>query len=94
MAKSTSSAWIQEAYDGGGWENSLTISSVEDLRSTLLDLGASVSFDDNFQGLTQANVTLTGSLYVSEKEIDSYRSYLTSKNSIQTFIMDMEYITI
>lgn len=79
MDNNTSSAWIKEAYNGGGWENSQTISSVEELRSTLLDLGASVSFDDNFQGVTRANVNLSGSLYVSETEIDSYRSYLTSK---------------
>ena len=55
MANNSQKTWITESHNGRGWENSLEISSVEDLRSNLLELGASISFDDDSYGITNAN---------------------------------------
>ena len=81
MTNSMQSEWIKEAYNGGGWENSIKISSFDEFRNALLDLGASISFNEEFQGLTHAVAHVDGRLYFSETDIDSYRSYLTTEKS-------------
>lgn len=78
MTTSMQSEWIKEAYNGGGWENSIKISSFDELRSELLSLGTSISFNDDFIGFTDASAELDARLYFSETEINDYRSYLTS----------------
>ena len=45
----------------------------------LIDLGASISFDDSF-GITNANVHVD-EFITAETTIDSYRSYLTSEHN-------------
>ena len=79
MTTSMQSEWIKEAYNGGGWENSIKISSFDELRENILDLGASISFNDDFQGISNAAAHLDGRIIFSETDIDSYRSYLTSR---------------
>ena len=59
MATNAQANRITNAYNGRGWENSVKISSVEELRSNLIDLGASISFNDSF-GVTNANVNVDG----------------------------------
>ena len=63
MTNSMQSEWIKEAYNGGGWENSIKISSFDEFRNALLDLGASISFNEEFQGLTHAVAHVDGRLY-------------------------------
>ena len=75
MATNAQANRITNAYNGRGWENSVKISSVEELRSNLIDLGASISFNDSF-GVTNANVNVDGKFITTESTIDSYRSYL------------------
>lgn len=80
MASNAQANWITNAYSGRGWENSIKISSVEELRSNLLDLGASISFDDTIFGVTNATTHVDGDFITADTSIESYRSYLTSEN--------------
>ena len=78
MASSFQTSWVNESFNGRGWENSLEISSLEELRSRLLELGASVSFNDDSIGITHLHTNVNSRFITSNTSIDSYRSYLAT----------------
>ena len=84
MANNAQANWIKDTFNGRGWENSIEITSFEELRSKLIDLGASIYFDESF-GITNANVHVDGKFIIAETTIDSYRSYLISGQNHSSF---------
>ena len=83
MLYGTNSLEINEPNNGGGWENKVSVSSLKELREQLEDLSGILSFEDNAYGVENAHINVQGTVYSSNVDIDSYRSYLTAPSTQQ-----------
>ena len=66
---------IDTPYEGGGWENKVSASSLKELRDQLSNLSTLFSYKENSYGIERASSGVAVRLIDSENTIDSIKQY-------------------
>ena len=65
---------LKQKFEGNGWENSISINNLSELRAQLQNLGTIISANDDTYGFSRSHSSITSRLVDSENPIDSYSS--------------------